>query len=570
MKQADRYWRLIERSSVHQQLQEPELRHPEVVFAQVVPRNRDFSEEIFEETAIHLVPSDQSDNEASSSKFMDSNDDFFVDKYDSADSCDYFLPEDDDFAPTWQLAVIPFKGGMSKKKKRKVSSLTSTQSKMKARASGGHKGHLLLQQSQSEPTTTQLSEGPVKHKRSKLRKALYVDKYEEDNVNECAVEELDEDIDLEAAAARLKVIVPLSLQPSIDPRPSDAATCVLVDIDDAFFQAHQDFCFNCGSGSDWGDMVFCVDCGEAFHSYCANLPKSLLITMQEPGYAYNWRCINCKICEVCGHNETQKQDEDMIFCEVCDHTYHFSCLSPALDASQVNAETSWFCPECVHCSFCSHTNPLKLWGFASDRCIDCQYVTAITKCRDCDGVIKIDDDETSCSSDSCFTCEDCGGRMHVDCFLRSECSLLVRTGRAAIRCGGCQKLPAKATSSLALRRVQMLQLELQERKRLADAAAVEGALDSKVKDNKLYVIAMTVWATIRIMLLNRGVGALQGAHLDAYMQFYRSTASFPPQNASKLLLNIRTPSSQAASFVYASDLMLRNDIRRLSEALIVL
>ena len=201
--------------------------------------------------------------------------------------------------------------------------------------------------------------------------------------------------------------------------------------------------------------------------------------------------------------------------------------------------------------------------------------------------------------------------MHADCFLRSECSLLVRTGRAAIRCGGCQTLPAKATSSLALRRVQMLQLELQERKRLADAAAVEGALACKVKENKLYVIAMTVWATIRIMLLNRGVGALQGAHLDAYMQFYRSTASFPPQNASKLLLNVfirarrfynyfkrgkklgeHSPMnggqllgvrllqqdghalsvlcSQAASFVYASDLMLRNDIRRLSEALIVL
>ncbi|RYG67861.1 hypothetical protein EON64_06520, partial [archaeon] len=434
------------------------------------------------------------------------------------------------------------------------------------------------------------------------------------------VETLD---DLNSLSQALQLQIPLALQPVSEPASYIVPTSHLLSADDVFFQAHNEACFICGSSGDQSDMLFCIDCGEAFHCYCANVPTDFLQTIQEAGYMYNWRCMNCKICEVCSRVNSNDAD-NLIFCEKCDTAYHTDCMTPPVVVSRIKSSSGWYCPDCVHCQKCNTFHVARVWGFLLDCCINClraEYLCVNCKAdvQDSNGSYDNNQDSadnaesTSSLPGSFFTCEECGGKMHADCFMHSEYMLLVRTGRMVIRCSSCQKqhgMVEQSQHSSVWQRVQVLQLELQDRERLSDAAAMESALGSKMKEKKLYAIAMVVWATIRIMLINRGLNSVQGQP-DAYLQFYRSSTSFPPQNASKLLLNtfvrarrfynyfkrseklgthspmkagqllgvklldqdghaLSVLCNQAASFVYSSDLMQRNDIRRLSEALIVL
>ena len=46
-------------------------------------------------------------------------------------------------------------------------------------------------------------------------------------------------------------------------------------------------------------MLLCMDCGEAYHTYCVNarIPAD---PSAADRFRCTWRCPNCKICEVCG------------------------------------------------------------------------------------------------------------------------------------------------------------------------------------------------------------------------------------------------------------------------------
>ena len=54
-------------------------------------------------------------------------------------------------------------------------------------------------------------------------------------------------------------------------------------------------CVSCGSCGDRESMLFCADCGEAYHIYCMSLSGTVNEEMRN-----GWRCMNCKVCEVCG------------------------------------------------------------------------------------------------------------------------------------------------------------------------------------------------------------------------------------------------------------------------------
>lgn len=43
---------------------------------------------------------------------------------------------------------------------------------------------------------------------------------------------------------------------------------------------------------------------------------------------YNWRCMECKTCEVCCE---KGDDSKIMFCDRCDRGWHLYCLKPALD-----------------------------------------------------------------------------------------------------------------------------------------------------------------------------------------------------------------------------------------------
>ena len=68
-------------------------------------------------------------------------------------------------------------------------------------------------------------------------------------------------------------------------------------------------------------FIFCIDCGEAFHTFCVDIP---LLTMSMNDRLL-WRCINCKICEICllaSSDEMTADEAQLIYCETCDKAFH--------------------------------------------------------------------------------------------------------------------------------------------------------------------------------------------------------------------------------------------------------
>ncbi|KAG8126087.1 hypothetical protein E2320_021243, partial [Naja naja] len=47
--------------------------------------------------------------------------------------------------------------------------------------------------------------------------------------------------------------------------------------------------------------------------------------MTEAVKTYQWQCIECKSCSLCG---TSENDDQLLFCDDCDRGYHMYCLNP--------------------------------------------------------------------------------------------------------------------------------------------------------------------------------------------------------------------------------------------------
>ncbi|KAI9907970.1 hypothetical protein PsorP6_004642 [Peronosclerospora sorghi] len=150
-----------------------------------------------------------------------------------------------------------------------------------------------------------------------------------------------------------------------------------------------DVCAICGSAGVETDLIFCVDCGEGFHSFCVPGMNSTRVEYSEQMRAY-WRCFNCKICEICGRPgagcegdrriarvatagsmdvslpdtkvETDMTNElsvvePLVLCAHCDRGYHGSCLVPSIRLPRTSDKSSTapsiYCSSCVCCTSCS-------------------------------------------------------------------------------------------------------------------------------------------------------------------------------------------------------------------------
>jgi hypothetical protein len=272
--------------------------------------------------------------------------------------------------------------------------------------------------------------------------------HEEDSQNDVKEQEEEEISDSEGEEIEdddLQQTISIYLQPQAEPSSFIQPFMMLQSSEDAYYSVALDVCFVCGSAGEVSNsccvnekeeekeqvvivspssvagssslsyassigssFLFCVDCGEAFHAFCCNAPK----TMKESA-KNSWRCPNCKICEICG-NASENDVDNLIFCELCDKSFHFNCLSPNLSCSlfPISAtdgfggssgekvdDSKWFCYSCVDCSGCSSNSANKreenryglnhrkeCWGFFEDLCYFCYCEQQIWKediCMEC-------------------------------------------------------------------------------------------------------------------------------------------------------------------------------------------
>ncbi|XP_066533505.1 zinc finger protein DPF3 isoform X3 [Hoplias malabaricus] len=102
-----------------------------------------------------------------------------------------------------------------------------------------------------------------------------------------------------------------------------------------------DFCLgDSGSNRKTGqaeELVSCSDCGRSGHPTCLQFTDNMMQAVR----TYQWQCIECKSCTLCG---TSENDDQLLFCDDCDRGYHMYCLKPPMTEPP---EGSWSCHLCL-------------------------------------------------------------------------------------------------------------------------------------------------------------------------------------------------------------------------------
>lgn len=73
------------------------------------------------------------------------------------------------------------------------------------------------------------------------------------------------------------------------------------------------------------------------HPTCLQFTENMMQAVR----TYQWQCIECKSCSLCG---TSENDDQLLFCDDCDRGYHMYCLKPPMTQPP---EGSWSCHLCL-------------------------------------------------------------------------------------------------------------------------------------------------------------------------------------------------------------------------------
>ena len=180
---------------------------------------------------------------------------------------------------------------------------------------------------------------------------------------------------------------------------------------DAFYSSWMECCFMCGSSGAADTMLFCVDCGEAYHSFCVLAP----IHSMNHSSVSGWRCTNCKICEISG---TVPLDETkLLYCEMCDRAYSIDLIEPPLKEVPKGL---WICGQCVDCKECQNNGDKgkvskKYWSRDPEKCF---------RCGGCEGLVEDFTEGRLCnvcnllsrpSEPALVQCHSCKENVHLDC-----------------------------------------------------------------------------------------------------------------------------------------------------------
>ncbi|GAC99261.1 histone acetyltransferase [Pseudozyma hubeiensis SY62] len=85
-------------------------------------------------------------------------------------------------------------------------------------------------------------------------------------------------------------------------------------------------------------LISCCECGSSGHPSCLKWGRNP--TKVRKALSYDWRCIECKKCEIC---RDKGDDAQLMFCDRCDRGWHLYCLSPPLSKPP---KGQWHCPTC--------------------------------------------------------------------------------------------------------------------------------------------------------------------------------------------------------------------------------
>jgi hypothetical protein len=186
-----------------------------------------------------------------------------------------------------------------------------------------------------------------------------------------------------------------------------------------------DMCAVCGSAGLQRDFIFCVDCGEGFHSFCVPGISATRLEDNEQMRAY-WRCPNCKMCEICGQPGAVcgadspgrvvvtagnvdspaptaltggaeadsslglANREPLLVCAHCDRGFHGSCLVPAIKVLSRRRDGASvpliYCASCVACTNCKGTTEFLHSAEAEKdhvAALECTYSYEQDKCLHC-------------------------------------------------------------------------------------------------------------------------------------------------------------------------------------------
>ena len=199
--------------------------------------------------------------------------------------------------------------------------------------------------------------------------------------------------------------------------PIDPSTCVpftevQLNLLDAHFVSWMEMCYTCGSSGAQDTMLFCIDCGEGYHSFCVNAP---IMSMTEDSILA-WRCPNCKIDEITGG--APLDETKLLYCEMCDRGFTLDLLDPPLRSVPPGL---WICGNCVDCKDCHNTSEtkisLKYWSRNPQRCYHCggcsgiATVDSLLKDRQCTVCMKyFRKDEPGL-----LKCRKCKLHVHLKC-----------------------------------------------------------------------------------------------------------------------------------------------------------
>nr|XP_057912410.1 zinc finger protein DPF3 isoform X3 [Doryrhamphus excisus] len=110
------------------------------------------------------------------------------------------------------------------------------------------------------------------------------------------------------------------------------------------------------------ELVSCSDCGRSGHPTCLQFTDNMMHAVR----TYQWQCIECKSCSLCGTSENDVRtrllrcgrfacaeeaftcgvcvQDQLLFCDDCDRGYHMYCLKPPMTQPP---DGSWSCHVCL-------------------------------------------------------------------------------------------------------------------------------------------------------------------------------------------------------------------------------